>query len=214
MAENEQLKIFNQKYEQIGTASRAEAHEKGLWHETFHCWFYTMDQGDLIIYFQQRSLQKKDFPNQLDITAAGHLLSNESVLDGFREVEEELGVKLTQDEPEKLGVFIVEIDLGDFVDNEFTNVFVVNKALSPGSFYLQEEEVSGLYPIRLKQFKEIFYGKRTAITIDGISQKEGRQFSDRKTFAIKDFCANALSYYDQLILSFEKILENQTKTLD
>ncbi|CAM5275137.1 Isopentenyl-diphosphate Delta-isomerase OS=Lysinibacillus sphaericus OX=1421 GN=idi PE=4 SV=1 [Lysinibacillus sphaericus] len=37
--EQEIVKVFNEQHEQIGMATLAEVHEKGLWHETFHCWF-------------------------------------------------------------------------------------------------------------------------------------------------------------------------------
>ncbi|MBP1045602.1 NUDIX domain-containing protein [Enterococcus sp. BWM-S5] len=214
MAENERLRIFNKKYEPIGTAQRNEVHSKGLWHETFHCWFYSIEQEDVTIYFQKRSMEKKDFPGQLDITAAGHLLEEERVIDGFREVKEELGIDVPIDSAESLGVFIVEIDLEDFFDHEFTNVFLVRKTLEEGSFLLQEEEVEGLFPVRLQQLKEIFYERTETLTLKGVCQRNGKQYSDRQTFRKEDFCANAYTYYERLIDSFEKILEKERKTLD
>ncbi|MBL1224422.1 NUDIX hydrolase [Enterococcus sp. BWR-S5] len=214
MAETERLRIFNDKYEPIGTASRDEVHANGLWHETFHCWFYTIDKDDLVIYFQKRSLDKKDFPGQLDITAAGHLLDSEEVADGFREVKEELGIDVSQDAAESLGVFIVEIDLEGFIDHEFTNVFLVRRELASGDFFLQEEEVEGLFPVRLQQLKEIFQGVVESLTLEGVCQKNSEQYIDHQTFKKVDFCANAYTYYDRLIHSFEKILENEWKTLD
>lgn len=214
MSEKERLRIFNEKYEPIGTASRSEVHRKGLWHETFHCWFYTIEEDELIIYFQKRSLTKKDFPGQLDITAAGHLLENEEVADGFREVKEELGIDISNEAVESLGVFVVEIELDGFIDNEFTNVFLMRQGLKAGDFLLQEEEVAGLFPVRLQQLKSLFVGAVDTLTLDGICQSEKKQFSECQTFRKSDFCANAYTYYDRLIHSFEKILENERKTLD
>lgn len=214
MAETERLRIFNENYEPVGTASRNEVHREGLWHETFHCWFYTVDQEELTIYFQKRSLDKKDFPGMLDISAAGHLLEDEEVLDGFREVKEELGIDVSAVDAESLGVFIVEIHLDGFIDHEFTNVFLVKKQLNEGDFFLQEEEVEGIFPVKLTQLKEIFYGTVETVTLDGVCQSKNRQFFDRQTFRKSDFCANAYTYYDLLIHSFEKILENERKTLD
>lgn len=214
MTENEHLKIFNDRYERIGTATREEAHRKGLWHETFHCWFYTIDDGDVVIYFQKRSMEKKDFPGQLDITAAGHLLESEEVLDGFREVKEELGLEVAIEAAESLGVFTVAIELDDFIDREFTNVFLVRRNLEAGAFFLQEEEVEGVFPVRLKQLKEMFDDVTETLVLEGICQKNGQQYSNRQSFQKADFCANAYTYYERLIHSFEKILEKEVKTLD
>ncbi|MFD2387839.1 NUDIX hydrolase [Enterococcus rivorum] len=61
MSEKEMITIFNSEYELIGTASREEAHKKGLWHETFHCWMYDINDDEVFLYFQQRSAKKKIF---------------------------------------------------------------------------------------------------------------------------------------------------------
>ncbi|MFD1899627.1 NUDIX hydrolase [Enterococcus termitis] len=214
MAENEWLKIFDEQYQELGTATRQRVHKEGLWHETFHCWFYTIDQDELIIYFQKRSSKKKDFPNQLDITAAGHLLADESVTDGFREVKEELGLDVSVEEAEYLGVFPVRIDLGSFIDNEFTNVYVVQQEITLGGFDLQEEEVSSLFRIPLSSFKRIFNGSVTEVVLTGYHQHDQKQKMIRERFAKKDFCANAESYYEQLIKIFEEIHRNHLRTID
>lgn len=93
--ENELLKVFDSEGTLKGTASRAEVHKRGLWHETFHCWFLSKEDGRIFIHFQLRGPDKKNFANMLDITAAGHLSSDESVKDGVREIKEELGISLT-----------------------------------------------------------------------------------------------------------------------
>ncbi|EOL44279.1 NUDIX hydrolase [Enterococcus caccae] len=209
MAENEVLKIFDHNYQQISTATRQVIHSQGFWHETFHCWFYTIKEHELIVYFQKRASQKKDFPNQLDITAAGHLLAEETVIDGFREVKEELGIDVSIDQAQFLGVFPVEIALENFIDNEFTNVYLVDQELLLGDFYLQEEEVSCIFSVPLSTLKELFENPSAEAILKGVTQKNGQQEIIEEYFSKKDFCANAQSYYDRLIESFEKILEIQ-----
>lgn len=214
MAENEVLKIFDQQYHQIGTATRQEVHSRGLWHETFHCWFYSIKANELMIYFQKRSAIKKDFPNQLDITAAGHLLAEETVIDGFREVKEELGIDIAAESAHFLGVFTVEIELDNFIDREFTNVYLVEQEILLGDFQLQEEEVASIFPVPLTTLKRLFKNPRETAVLTGYQQKNKQQKIVEESFSKKDFCANAQSYYDQLIASFEKILENQMRTID
>src|SRR4051794_30055162 len=87
--EVEKLRIFDENHNQIGIATRDEVHKLGHWHETFHCWIVGKESGINTIYFQIRSAVKKDYPSLLDITAAGHLSSDETVKDGIREVQEE-----------------------------------------------------------------------------------------------------------------------------
>lgn len=214
MSENEVLKTFDSHYRQIGTATRQAAHTYGFWHETFHCWFYIIKEHELFIYFQKRSATKKDFPNQLDITAAGHLLAEESVTDGFREVKEELGIEITIDQAECLGVFPVEICLKNFIDNEFTNVYLVEQEILLGDFQLQEEEVDSLFSISLASLKKLFNDPSAKMTLTGYRQKNLHQEVVEESFSKQDFCTNAQSYYNRLIASFEKILENQRRTID
>ncbi|MHC5229453.1 NUDIX hydrolase [Enterococcus sp. LJL99] len=206
MAENEVLTIFDSEYNKIGTATRAEVHAKGLWHETFHCWFYTIKDNDLLIYFQKRAAQKKDFPNLFDITAAGHLLANEPVLAGFREVKEELGIDVTSEEAEYLGIFPVHIELADFFDNEFTNVFIVETNLLANEFELQEEEVAGIFSVPLTELKKIVSDPEYVSKVEGFYQKSGYSFYVTENVQKSDFCANAATYYEELICAFEKIL--------
>src|ERR671933_433987 len=51
---------------------------------------------------------KDTWPNKLDVTVGGHLGVGESVLDGIREVEEELGLTVVADELVSLGTRKVE----------------------------------------------------------------------------------------------------------
>lgn len=214
MAEMEILKIFDKDYQQCGTATRERAHREGLWHETFHCWFYTMEQDEVIIYFQKRSPKKKDFPNQLDITAAGHLLANETVLDGFREVREELGVEILPEEAAFLGVFPVSINLGTFIDNEFTNVYLVQQEIKIGSFTLQEEEVESLFCVPLSKLKRMLADPTLKVALTGYHQENYQQTITRAVVSKKDFCANAESYYEALVEIFEEIQGNHLRTID
>jgi isopentenyldiphosphate isomerase len=81
--ENERLKIFDKDRNQVGVATRGEVHRIGHWHKAFHCWFVSREDEIDYIYLQLRSNLKKDYPNLLDITAAGHLLAHETVPYGF-----------------------------------------------------------------------------------------------------------------------------------
>lgn len=166
----EELKIFNKDRTYIGTATREEIHLKGLWHETFHCWILAEIDGKEYLYFQLRSKVKKDYPGLLDITAAGHLLSHENVEDGIREVEEEIGIKVTMDELTYLGVIPYEKEMEGFIDREHAHVYLLERKLPFESFTLQTEEVSGVFLVPLEGFYNLWFGNERHMLIEGMTE--------------------------------------------
>src|SRR5690606_6282649 len=94
------------------------------WHEAFHCWFISREDSTDYIYLQFRSDEKKDYPNLLDITAAGHILAHETVLDGVREIKEEIGINVSPDELELLGVIDYCVERENFIDKEIANIYL------------------------------------------------------------------------------------------
>ncbi|MGD7044671.1 NUDIX hydrolase [Jeotgalibacillus proteolyticus] len=147
--EEEQLSIFNEKEQKIGALPRNQVHANGAWHETFHCWFVRKSGNRIYLYFQLRSPEKKDFPSLLDVTAAGHLLASESVEDGVRELEEELGVKLPFTLLQPLGTVKEKLKNGLETDAEICRVFSFG-ITQEIEFTLQASEVKGLFHVELK----------------------------------------------------------------
>ncbi|HET7579244.1 MAG TPA: NUDIX hydrolase, partial [Bacillales bacterium] len=70
---SEMLNVLDEDMNRIGQKSRDEVHAAGDWHETFHCWFIRVENGERYILLQKRAEVKKDYPGLLDITSAGHL---------------------------------------------------------------------------------------------------------------------------------------------
>ena len=77
----EMINVVDKERNIIGVKSRELVHLDGDWHETFQCWFIEPVENSFYIYVQKRSANKKDFPSMYDITAAGHLLAEETVED-------------------------------------------------------------------------------------------------------------------------------------
>jgi isopentenyldiphosphate isomerase len=96
----ELLDVYDELGARTGVARRDVVHRDGLWHRCFHLWILS---GDGVL-LQRRSPAKEAFGGMLDATAAGHLAAGESVLDGAREAEEELGVAFAPADLEPLGV--------------------------------------------------------------------------------------------------------------
>lgn len=198
--ENEQLKIFDDARNQIGVASREEVHKIGHWHEVFHCWFVSKEEDNDYIYLQLRSEAKKDYPGLFDITAAGHLLADESVMDGVREVREELGIYVSFEELEPLGVIDYSVIKGNFIDKEIANIFLYKMSGGFEDFKLQEDEVSGIIKVKFDDFADFWLGGKETIRIEGFKMdEEGYKFPIDHMAGKDQFVTHQHSYYETVI---------------
>ncbi|WP_175989145.1 NUDIX hydrolase [Bacillus sp. Marseille-Q1617] len=204
----ERLSIFDKDYNRLGERPRSEVHEKGYWHETFHCWLAHHDEnsGEDYIYFQLRSERKKDYPGLLDITAAGHILSHELMEDGVREIQEELGLDICINELIFTGVIKEELNGGGFTDRELANVFLFTKPVAFEHFSLQVEECSGIFRTSLRDFEHLFFQEKAEIESEGfIVNEDSNKVYISRNISINDFVDHPLSYFHEII----KIVKRQ-----
>lgn len=155
----ERLKVFDENYKYVRDETREVIHKKGLWHETFHCWL--IDGTN--VFIQKRSVIKKDFPSLYDITAAGHLLADEEIMDGVREVEEELGIQVDPSKIKRMGAVRDVIMLPGFIDKEFANVFLYQSTFALRDFTLQQDEVESIHSVPITDLQALFRGEADKI---------------------------------------------------
>lgn len=197
--ETELLNIFDENRNRIGTATRAEVHRLGHWHEAFHCWFVSREAGQVYIYLQLRSKEKKDYPNLLDISAAGHLLAHETVLDGVREIEEELGIPVSFDKLIPLGVVEYHLVVGDKIDKEFAHVYLYEGRSILEEAKLQADEVSGLFRMDFGDFRELWLGSKELVRIVGFEMMDGKRVGVDRHVGRDMFVPHQLSYYERVV---------------
>lgn len=176
----ERLRVFDENYRYVCDETRDTIHEKGLWHETFHCWL--VDETN--VFIQKRSAIKKDFPSLYDITAAGHLLVDEEILDGIREVEEELGIKVDPSKLKQMGFVRDVIRLPGFIDKEYANVFLYHSTFVPNEFTLQQEEVESIHTVTIRDIQALFRGEAENIVC-----------SDGNQIRLSDFVPHETAYF-------------------
>jgi isopentenyl-diphosphate delta-isomerase len=125
------------------TALKSEAHKNGWFHATVHIWLYTADKKILL---QQRAFTKKVFPGLWDISVAGHIAAGEDILTAAkREVFEELGLPITEEELFKIGTRIHHVEhKNGIIDNEHHHVFIAELKSSVEKLILQKDEVEGV----------------------------------------------------------------------
>ncbi len=196
----ELLKIFNEKKEHIGTASRDAVHKQGLWHEVFHCWFISKDEVEPYIYLQLRSEEKKEYPNLYDITAAGHLLADETVEDGVREIEEEIGLTIPFNELTPLGTTDYIVENNDLIDKEISHLFMYGYDGDMDELKLQPGEVSGMIKAPFEDFYKLWFGKIDKVLIKGYHLDDaGTKLSIEKTVGKESFVPHPLSFYQEVV---------------
>jgi isopentenyldiphosphate isomerase len=158
---DEKVDVLDERGERTGrVARRSEAHQLGLWHRCFHCWIVAPEtaSGGPYLFVQRRAAGKDTWPNKLDVTVGGHLEAGESALDGLREIEEELGLKVRADELAALGTRKAEKRISSGIDREFQDVFLISRSLSPEDLRLREEEVAAVLRLRLDDVEALYGG--------------------------------------------------------
>lgn len=203
----EMIKIYDEQKNPLGITSRDIVHQKGYWHDTFHCWFLKNENNIDYIYFQLRSKVKNDFPNLLDITAAGHILADETVGEGIREIKEELGMDVSMEDLELIGVIKDCIITENFIDKEFGNVYMYRVNEEP-IYKLQKEEVSGIVRTKFKNFYDFVFEKRTEITVNGfIINTYDEKLEITKSVTKEDFVPHSGSYLKDVVTIIKNVMD-------
>lgn len=172
----EYLDVYNENHEMIGTYSRDKVHEKGMWHNTIHCWLYDNDGN---VYFQVRS-----DANKLYTTASGHVQAGETLKEAFgREVSEEIGIDVLYEKAELLNVVTWKMDKeknGKLIkDRAFANVYLLKLDNTNLRFDFSNHEVCGLAIINANETLEMFEEKISSVNgtfINNKNEKVERDF--------------------------------------
>lgn len=204
--ENEMLKVFDEQGNWMGTETRSEVHKAGYWHETFHCWLTERIGNEDFLFFQVRSSAKKDYPELLDITAAGHILADESPLDGLREVKEELGIELAMEDLHSLGVIKDSLNSPELIDNELCHVYLYDQHQSFDNYELQIEEVSGIMRVSLSEFESLWFGKVEEIKVEGFLVSGDHEKKSHSMLVKKqDFVPHEDAYIESVLKAIKNL---------
>lgn len=178
----EYLDTYSENKEYIGTESRELVHEKGLWHNTVHCWLYDK-YGN--IYFQIRKDENKFYT-----TASGHVLAKETIKEAFgREIKEEIGIDIDYEKAVLVDIVTWKMDKikkdgSVFSDRAFANVYLYEISDDNIKFIFDESEVCGLVKASAKQTIDLFNNEIE--TIPGIIiDKENKR--TKKEVLFEDF---------------------------
>jgi len=125
-------------------ATRSHVHANGLWHCSVHIWIVNPSTSKILL--QKRSMSKDTFPGRWDISSAGHVEANTSLIRTVQlELAEELGIDNVSEDELKLSFVIPaeQAELGGC--NAYEHVYFLirdNKDDSIDRFKLGTAEVS------------------------------------------------------------------------
>ncbi|MFG1704970.1 NUDIX domain-containing protein [Nonomuraea sp. M3C6] len=208
---DEHIDIYDANLRHLGTMERLQAHMEGKWHVTFHCWVVTAIDGGKIL-FQLRSKNMANFPDLLDVTAAGHLEAGERVADGIREVSEELGIDLPPDSLHGLGYRVEVADQENGQRNrEYQAVFIAQVDLPLAEYAPQVEEVTGLLWLPLDAGIALFSDKAASATAHGIRYDSATAtwVPMKRTVEKLDFLPRIQQYYLTACIMADRLLKEE-----
>jgi len=152
----EYLDILDEKGNKTGrTKERKQAHIDGDWHRVAFI-FVVNDKGEIIL--QRRSKEKETNPNKWTASASGHLSAGDDSLEGaIRELEEEIGIKASNEELKYLFTVKEQYKGGKEKLNvsHFSDVYLLLKNVKIEDLVLQKEEVSEAKYMYYKEFEKI-----------------------------------------------------------
>ncbi|MEL4307592.1 NUDIX hydrolase [Joostella sp. CR20] len=133
------------------TLLKSEAHQKGLFHPTVHVWMYTDEKQVLL---QKRAPNKDTYPNKWDVSVAGHISAGETPeVSAVREVQEEIGLTISENDLEKVGVLRSSVvHSKTIIDCEFHHIYIVKLKQSLKTLQLQESEVTAIKLVAIEQY--------------------------------------------------------------
>ncbi len=148
---DEYIDILNEDGKKTGeTCLKSEAHKKGLFHASAHIWIFNSAKEVII---QRRAAKKDTFPNLWDVSVAGHISADEQpIVSALREVEEEIGLQLSENDLHFIGTSKKKIKHHkNLIDYELHHIYICENNFDLNSLKIQLEEVSEIKKISLKK---------------------------------------------------------------
>lgn len=205
---DELLDIYDENMRLIGAKPRSDVHKHGYWHKCFQCWIVARRAGRGYVLFQRRSAGKSLYPNALDITAAGHLRHGETIQDGLREIEEELGIHVRPSDLVPLGTRCEVARINNLIDREFSETYLYQDNRDLCDYRLDAGEVAGLVEVELRAGMQLFTGEVQEIRVGGTKAASGSGVHEL-TITARDTVPRIGGYYLKVFIMAERYIEGK-----
>lgn len=150
----EKVDVYNIRRENMNNFKERGKLEEGEYSISVHVWI--LDGKNIRI--QKRSANKKIFPN-LWKQSGGGVISGETSLDAVkREIQEELGISLENNEITYIGSYTRVKDIVD--------VWMVQKTMPYDKIKMQQEEIDSIKSVTFKEFEKMIKNGEVVPTIN------------------------------------------------
>lgn len=110
--------------------------------------------GDNLL-IHQRSNNKKVYPNLWSLFVRGHIQAGESSLDACkREIKEEIGIDINEDELEFIYTLKEEAKSKDYIENMFYDTYILRKNIDIKDITIQKEELNDIKFINIDEVQK------------------------------------------------------------
>lgn len=201
----EMFDIYDESLNHIGVKARVDVHRDGDWHQTFHCWVVGRDDdGTQFVVLQKRGVNQDTFPHKLDISAAGHLQAGETVRDGARELEEELGLHVMFDDLVALGQRMSIKTYQTLIDRQVSHVFLYECNQPLSVYQYQTSEIAGLVKLPIMQGLALLSGEITSVDVEAVGLG-----ADMVTITADDFIQTIDQYVLKVLVLAKRYFANE-----
>lgn len=194
----ELLTIYNEDLEEIGVMPRDEIHKKGLKHKVVHCWIIEKEKDNTLVYFQQRSYRKADFPGIYDIACAGHIDAGEETENAIiRELEEEIGLHISKDQLKYIGRKFETLEIERFSDDEICEMYILE--VNKNTIFNLGEEVEDIVKLPFREYEKWINGELKTLNAISIMNNKKVEIHD------KNICPHIREYNKQLFKDYKNV---------
>ncbi len=151
---DEMVKVLNEQGQEMGSiVEKLKAHKEGICHGVVVIAIINSN-GKVII--QKRAIAKREEPGKWDLSASGHISSDEAIIDAaIRETYEEIGIKIVADDLTYIDTFLFKAEGFNKKISHYTYVFIVKKDIDESELVLQESEVDEVKFVDKKELLEM-----------------------------------------------------------
>ena len=201
---SELFDIYDEAVNHIGVKPRAAVHRDGDWHQVFHCWVIGREYDRSPLLILQKRKAHLDYPNKIDISAAGHLSAGESPRDGVREIEEELGLSVAYEDLIPLGRRVGINRIGDFVDRQICHVFLYECNQPLEAYEYKPDEVAGLIKLPIDDAMRLLAGEIPSVMAPAVGLQ-----SPQITVTLDDFIPSIDNYLMKILILAQRFFAGE-----